>query len=561
LLPRAKNLAENRSRVTTESSSGPSGRSSRAAFWVGAGIFLSRIAGFARTALVSRIFGTGGVVDVWGLAMRVPNVIQNLLGEGTLSASMIPVYSEMLEEGREEEAGRFVGAALGIVTVVAWSIALLGVLAAPLLAKLFPGLEPWQHELLTTLLRILFPMVAFMAMSAWALTILNSHRRFFVSYFAPVLWNLSMITTLLVFGFWMGWGAADREGDLLVMLSLGALGGGVLQLLVQIPWIRPVLGHFRLSVSTKVAGMSEAIRNFLPIVSARGVTSLSGFIDFWIAGLLTSGGVSLLLFAQRLYLLPISLFGLSVAAAELPELSRQRKAGSAALAERVGNGLERVAFFVIPVACAYVVFGDLVVGTLYQGGKFGADSTAAVYLVLAAYALGLPASASSRLLSSAYFAVRDTRTPALFSVVRMVLSVAVGVALMIPLDGFGVGGLRLGAVGLALGATVAAWTEYAVLRHKLRAHIGPHGPRSGRVPRILAASLLGALAAVGAKSLLGSTFPAHSGWVESWLGGSVPGLVLPLLLLGTALAFGVIWFASASLMGVGGPLRSFLKRG
>lgn len=546
--------------MTTRGSTASSAQSPRAAFWVGAGIFLSRIAGFVRTALVARIFGSGGVTDVWALAMRVPNVIQNLLGEGTLSASMIPVYSEMIEEGREEDAGRFVGAALGLVTVVAWSIALLGVLSAPLLAKLFPGLEPWQQDLLTTLLRVLFPMVAFMAMSAWALTILNSHRRFFVSYFAPVLWNISMISTLLVFGFWMGWGAAGRQPDLLVALSFGALLGGLLQLLVQIPWVRPVLGHFRLSVSTKVAGMREAIRNFLPVVSARGVTSLSGLLDFWIAGLLTSGGVSFLLFAQRLYLLPISLFGLSVAAAELPELSRQRKAGSEVLAERVRGGLERVAFFVIPIACAYVVFGDLVVGTLYQGGAFGPDSTAGAYLVLAAYALGLPASASSRLLSSAYFAVRDTRTPAVFSVVRMILSAAVGIALMLPLDGLGVGDVRFGAVGLALGASVAAWAEYAVLRHKLRAHIGPHAPAEGRVARILTASVLGALAAVGTKWLLGSAFPAHSGWVERWLGASAPALVLPTLLLGTGLAFGVVWFASASLLGVGGPLRSFLKR-
>jgi putative peptidoglycan lipid II flippase len=527
---------------------------------VGAGIFLSRIAGFLRTALVSRIFGTGQITDVWGFAMRIPNIIQNLLGEGTLSASMIPVYSEMLEEGREEDAGRFVGAALGLVTVVAWSIALLGVLAAPLLARVFPGLEPWQQELLTTLLRALFPMVAFMAMSAWALTILNSHRRFFVSYFAPVLWNLSMIATLLVFAFWMGWGAAGRQADLLVTLSLGALVGGLLQLVVQIPWLIPLLGRMRVSTSTRVAGMREAIVNFLPIVSARGVTSLSGLVDFWIAGLLTSGSVSLLLFAQRLYLLPISIFGLSVAAAELPELSRQRKSGSAALAERVGAGLERVAFFVIPVACAYVVFGDLVVGTLYQGGAFGGDSTAAVYLVLAAYALGLPASASSRLLSSAYFAVRDTRTPAFFSVARMVLSAAVGIALMFPLDGLGIGDVRFGAVGLALGATVAAWAEYGVLRHRLRAHIGPHGPGAGRVPRILVASVLGSIAAVGAKWMLGSSFPTHMGLIERWMGASAPGLVLPLLLVGTALAFGVVWFASASLMGVGGPLREFLRR-
>ena len=134
---------------------------SRAAFRVGAGIFLSRIAGFVRDALLSRFLGAGTLMDVWAAAMRAPNVIQVLLGEGTLSASVIPIYSEMIGEGREEEAGRFAGATLGLVTVAAWGAALIGIMIAPAIAHyVFWKFTPEQQALLTTLLRILFPMVA-----------------------------------------------------------------------------------------------------------------------------------------------------------------------------------------------------------------------------------------------------------------------------------------------------------------------------------------------------------------------------------------------------------------
>ncbi len=137
----------------------------------------------------------------------MPNVIQNLLGEGTLSASMIPVYAELLEEGREEEAGRFAGAALGILTAVAAGLSLLGILVAPLLVRvLFFEWSPEKQAITTTLVRILFPMTGVFVISAWALGILNSHRRFFVSYVAPVAWNLAQIATLVTFGGYLAFG-------------------------------------------------------------------------------------------------------------------------------------------------------------------------------------------------------------------------------------------------------------------------------------------------------------------------------------------------------------------
>jgi putative peptidoglycan lipid II flippase len=534
--------------------------SARAAWLVGAGIFLSRIAGFVREAGFAFFFGNSAVADVWRAALRTPNVLQNLLGEGTLSASFIPVYAEMLEEGREEEAGRFAGAILGLLATVAFGAALIGVLTAPLLVRVFYfEWPPWQQALAVRLIRILFLMTGVLAVSAWALGVLNSHRRFFVSYVAPVAWNLAILTALGIFGLHLGW----PQESLVVAAAWGALVGGVLQLAVQLPWVVPVLGHFRLSLSRHVTGVNEAIRNFVPVVGARGVVNLSGWLDTILAHLLAVGALAALGYAQTLYLLPISLFGMSIAASELPELSRRRAEPREALAERVSAALGRIAFLLVPSTAAYLAFGDVLVGALFQRGAFEPVDTALVYAVLAAYSLGLPASSSSRVLSSAFYALRDTRTPARVAYLRVALSLTLGAALMFPLDTLTLSlegeTRRLGAAGLALGASLGSWVEYLLLRRRLGEALGSHGAARRTLAGVLVATLAGAVAGVGAKGLLGSLVPYRAGLVQGWLGEGHWALGI-LLAMGTAMAFGVTYLAVTSALGVGVPLRRLLRR-
>jgi putative peptidoglycan lipid II flippase len=543
----------------TEPSRPSGGPGARAAWLVGAGIFLSRIAGLVREMVFSFYFGNSAVADAWGAALRTPNVIQNLLGEGALSASLIPVYARFLEEGKEEDAGRFAGAALGLLTVAAFGAALVGMLFAPVLVRVFyPLWAPDKQALTVRLVQILFPMTAVLAVSAWALGILNSHRKFFVSYVAPVLWNLAMIAALLAFGTALGWEAAGRDADLMIALALGALVGGLLQLGFMLPWVIQVLRHFRLTVSTKVSGMAEAIRGFVPVVMARGVVNISGLLDFILAGLLVDGAVSMLRYGQMIYLLPISLFGMSIAASELPELARAGQARVEDVSARVRTALERVTFLLVPTTVAFLALGDVIVGGLLQRGDFRPADTAAVHAVLAAYALGITASSASRVLSSAFYALRDTRTPARVAVLRVLVSAAVGLALMFPLDGIGPGSLRLGAVGLALGASAAAWLENILLHRRLAARIGPHRPAAGRTARLALAGLAAGGVGLLAKLLLGSAFPLRTGLVARVLGAGNP-LQWPLVLAGTALAFGVSYLAVASALRVGVPL-SRLRR-
>ena len=536
------------------------GTGARAAWLVGAGIFLSRIAGLVREMVFSFYFGNSTTADAWGAALRTPNFIQNLLGEGTLSASFIPVYARFLEEGRDEEAGRFAGAALGILMVVAFGIALVGVAIAPVLVRVFFPLWAPEKQLLTVrLVRILFPMTAVLVLSAWALGILNSHRHFFVSYVAPVLWNLSMITALVGFGTVLGWNAAGRDADLMVVLAIGALAGGFFQLGIMLPWVIPSLHHFRLSVSTRVSGMQEAIRNFVPVVMSRGVVNVAGLLDIILAGLLADGAVSMLRYGQTLYLLPIALFGMSIAASQLPELARAGAAGVEDVRSRVQLALERITFLLVPSTIAYLVLGDVIVAGLLQRGDFRGADTVAVYAVLAAYTLGITASASSRVLSSAFYALRDTRTPARIAYIRVAVSAVVGVILMIPLDGVGAGSLRLGAVGLALGASVGSWVENALLHHHLRVAVGAHRPTSGRLHRLVGAGLIATVAGLAAKALLGSAVPLRIGLIARLIGSASP-ILWPLVMAGTALAFGVTYLAVASALGVGVPLSRIRRK-
>ncbi len=519
--------------IRSEASTAAPGAESHAAGRVFAGIFLSRAFGFVARRVFAHYFGADMFADAWQAALRLPNVLRNLLGEGTLSASFIPVYSEFLEQGKEDEARRFAGAALGLLIAAAGAFTLIGVLLAPLMVKLFFWeWSPEKRALTTTLVRILFPMTGVLVISAWALGILNSHRRFFVSYVAPVFWNLAMIGTLLGCGSYLAFG----KHALVVALAWGALAGGLLQLGVQIPFLRPHLRGLELSLGRGVEGVREAVRNFTPVVAARGVVNLTGWIDTILAGFLASGAVALLGYAQLLYMLPISLFGMSVADSELPELSRMRAETREVLARRVARALHRVSYFLIPTALAYFCLGDIVVGALFRTGAFGAAETLATWAILGAFSLGVAATASSRVLSSAFYALHDTRTPARIAYLRVAVATSLGLAVMFPIDRVEIGELHLGVAGLALAASVAGTLEYLLLRRALARYLGPHGP--GTLP-ILKMTLAGAIAAAGGVAL------------QLALPGGHP----VLLGLETLPAFGVLYVAAAALLGIPFPLR------
>ena len=474
------------------------------AFRVASGILASRLVGFVRDAAFTFFFGVGPHADVLATALRGPNVLQNLLGEQTLSASFIPVYTRFLGAGREEDAGRFAGAVLGLLVAAVAGLSILGVVfARPIVAVLAPGYldDPGgpgavdRYHLTVRAVRIIFPMSGLLVLSAWALGVLNSHRRFFLAYFAPVFWNVAILAGLfggarLVAGEGPGAPAAfgvpalDR---LLLAACWGALAGGALQFAVQLPLAARLLRGFRLAFSRRVPGVPEALRAFGPLLAGRGVLQLSGYLDFFLASFLAVGAVGSLRWAQALYLLPIALFGMSVAAAELPELSRASSGEPSARVERSRRALAQIGFLAVPSAIGYLAFGFLLVGAVFRRGSFGVGDNWLVYLVLCGYAIGIVASTASRLLGNVFYSLGETRIPARIAVWRVAGSALLGGALMLWLDRHLVAEvvgmppaertLRLGAVGLALASGLAAWLELGLLTRALRgAAPGFHHP-------------------------------------------------------------------------------------
>jgi putative peptidoglycan lipid II flippase len=508
-------------------------RTSRGALAVGGGILISRVAGLVRAAATSAAFGVGPYADVFQTALRTPNLLQNLLGEQALSASFIPVYSRMLAHGDREGARRFVGASFGLLAVVASALALLGIVAArPFVGLISTGYvfdaqavangtaTVDRFELAVRAVRWIFPMTAVLVLSAWALGVLNSHRRFFLSYFAPVFWNASIVAALG----WVAWGAAHGRAvdgqTFLFAACIGALVGGFAQFLVQLPGAVRAAGGLRPELSFRVPGVRPALIALGPAIAGRGVVQLSSYVDLFLASFLAAGAPGALNYAQMIYLLPISLFGQSTAAAALPELSSVVVAAPIEdLARRTRRLLARIDFFIVPAAVALIGFGWVAVAGLYRlfPGRFGADDVVLVAILLGAYALGLHASTGSRLLQTTFFALGDTATPARIAAGRMIVSATVAVPTMFALDrvtladlpwlGAHAGARPIGALGLALAASVGAWFERIRLGRVLSRRLPGHAPGLHLVAGRLAAAGLGALPAIGALPLLAGVHP------------------------------------------------------
>lgn len=492
-----------------------------------AGILLSRISGLIRQRVFAHYLGLGDAADALSAAFRIPNLLQNLLGEGALSAAFIPVYARLRAQGRDQDAGAVARAVLAVLALVTAVVVLLGVLLAPWLVDvLAPGFAAGKRELTIQLVRVLFPGVGVLVLSAWCLGVLNSHGRFLLSYSAPVAWNLVIIGAALAAG------SSRAPGELVIVIAWAAVAGSLLQLGVQLPGVRRVLGTPGGPGEPTAAaeGVRLVGRNFGPSVLSRGVLQISAWVDMLIATLLGSGAAAALATAQMISTLPVSLFGMSISAAELPAMSARTGTHEpeAELRARLENGWRRMAFFVVPSAAAFLALGHVLAGTLFQSGAFTAADSTYIWVILAGAAVGLLATTLARLASSTFHALGDTRTPFRFAALRMAIGVSLGVifALVLParlgLDP------RYGVAGLPLAGGIAGWVEFGLLRRALARRIGP--------VQVGARRILVLWGAAGVAALL-AWFPLIGG-VMAWsplLGG---GLVL--LLFGTSY-LGLTW--------------------
>jgi putative peptidoglycan lipid II flippase len=524
---------------------------------VAAGILLSRVAGLIRTAAIAHYLGASAATDAFNVALKVPNFLQNLLGEGVLSASFIPVYSRLLARGEQKLADRVAGVFVSFLLVIVAAIVILGVFLTPLILSVTAaGLEPPVMALAVKYTRIIFPGVGLLVLYAWALGILNAHRQFFTAYVAPVLWSAAMIATLVIFGMRLS------GAPLAHALAWGTLVGCALQFGIEVPFVLKHAKHLSFGFDRSLEPVRAIFRNIIPVVSGRGVVQISGYVDTFIASFLPTGAVTRLFVAQTVYMLPISIFGMSVAAAELPQMSSEQGSDEevkAALRRRLDRGIRQVAFFVIPTTVAFIAIGHLLIAALFERGAFSHASTLLVWYTLAAASIGLLVATFGRLYSSAFYALHDTRTPFRIALARVFGGAALALLFGFPLrpmfaaiiDGLGLplppNPQTLGIVGITAASALAAWIEFLLLRRGIRRRVGAGESKTAFMLKLWASAI-----AAGAAAVAADYFFIHD------LAARLPLRNIVEALLASGL-FGVTYFAIAFALGVH-EVRATLSR-
>ncbi|HEY7057378.1 MAG TPA: murein biosynthesis integral membrane protein MurJ [Vicinamibacterales bacterium] len=498
---------------------------------VAAGVLLSRLAGLVRVSLFSAFFGqVSEAADAFNAAFRIPNLLQNLFGEGALSGSFIPVHAALRARGEDASAAHTARTVFALLALTMSVLVLLGVLGAPVLVSVVaPGFGGGKRELTVRLVRVLFPGAGLLVTSAWCLGVLNSHGKFLLSYTAPVAWNAAMIATLVAFG------PRHDLNALAIALAWGSVVGSFLQFAVQAPFALALSRGGGAPAMTRP--VRQAVSNFLPVLISRGAVQLTGYVDAMIASLLPTGAVTGLTNAQLLYTLPVSLFGVAISAAELPAMSGDaaRDAGPGgrfdALSRRIDAGLTRLAFFVVPSAVAFAALGDVLTAALLQRGRFRPEDSLYVWAILGGSSIGLLATTMARLYSVAHYALGDTKRPLRYAIVRLVAVTTLGYvcAIVVP-PALGIA-REWGAAGLTASAGVAGWIEFALLRSSMNRRIGPTGLRATYLARLWTAGLVAAAAA----------------WLVKLALPPVDAIIRGALVLGT---FGVCYLLTARLLRV-----------
>jgi putative peptidoglycan lipid II flippase len=498
---------------------------------IGTATLASRVLGFVRDMVVALTFGAGAVTDAFVVAFRIPNMLRRLLGEGALSTAVIPVFSDYSENRSPEDFVKMLRAVLAAGLLVLSLATAGGIAAAPvILPVIAPGFmgDPAQASLALLLTRVMFPYLLLVGLGALAMGALNTHGRFFAAAIGPALLNVAMIAAVLLL--------ARRLEPPILALAIGVLVGGVAQLVVQFPSLRRCGLLVAPSLDPRHPALGRVARLLLPAVFGLAGLQVTVFVNTLLASLLPRGSISFLYYADRVMEFPLGIFGIALASASLPSMSR-----AAARGDRPGIGNTvtfalGLSFYVaVPATTGLVLLRAPIVRVLFERGEFTAADTAATAQALAGYAVGLVAFSGARLVAQAFYAIQTPGIAVKLGMLSVAVNVVAAVVLMRP---FGHG-------GLALASSLGAWVNFLALVWVARNRFGGLEPRRlgaslGRT--VIASCVLGAWC-------LGCLWlwpPTAARLLEAaWLAGAV---------LGGA---GVFWAASALL---GAPERLALLR-
>ena len=422
---------------------------------------LSRIAGFARDALQSRLFGVSAAMDAFVIAYRIPNYLRRIFAEGSMQMAFVPVLNEIRERGDKAALKEFIDRMAGALLAVVLVVAAVGMLAAPLIAGLFaPGSadEPEKFALIAQMLRITFPYLVFISLMALAASVLNSFGKFALPAVTPVLHNLVVIAAML----WL----APRFDVPSKALAWGVLAAGVLQLAVL--W--PSLGRLGLRPTFKPGFRHPDVRRvarlMLPTLFSSSVAQLNLLVGTVFASLLVTGSQTWLYLSDRLVEFPLGLFGVAIGTVILPHLSRRHAATDAAgYSAALDWGLRLALLLGMPAALGLLLLAEPLTSVVYQGGKFTAHDTRMAAISLGAMCLGIPAFMLSKVLSPAFYARQDTKTPMRAALWTVAANVVMTIAFTTPLWFYRIEGAHGGiALATALAGIFNAWLLWRYLR-------------------------------------------------------------------------------------------------
>lgn len=433
--------------------------------------FLSRLAGLARDQLQATLFGTGPAVSAFVVAYRIPNYLRRIFAEGSFSSAFVPVLSELHQRGDKAALQDFLDHVAGALLAVVLAITGLGMVFAPWIARLFllfAGKDSEQVALTADMLRITFPYLAFISMTAMAGAVLNSMRKFGLPAFTPVLHNLGVIAAML--------GLASFFDVPEYALAWGVFIAGLLQLLLL--W--PALGRLgmapRFRLDFRHAGVRKVFGLMLPTLFSSSVSQLNLLVGTMFASMLIVNAQAWLYYSDRLIEFPLGLFGVAIGTVILPHLSRRfADADTAGYSHALDWGLKMVALVSVPAALGLALMAEPLCATLFQYGEFRAIDTRMVAISVIAMSVGVPAFMLSKVLLPAFYARQDTRTPMRAAVITVFINIVLTIALVTPMKylGFGAahGGIAL-ATGLAGIANAALLWRYLTRQGVYRAEKG-----------------------------------------------------------------------------------------
>jgi putative peptidoglycan lipid II flippase len=443
----------------------------------------SRILGFVRDVLLARIFGASVFTDAFFVAYRIPNLLRELFGEGSVSAGYIPVFTEYLNSDRRDEAKKLAGVTLGFLMSLLLIICMAGILAAPVIARLVaPNFvhNPGQFSLTITLLRIMFPFLVFISLAALAMGTLNSLRVFFIPALAPAFFNLAMIAAALF--------VAPHFSVPIVAIAVSVTVGGALQYGVQIVPLARRGFNVRPDFSFSHAGLRRILLLVTPVVLSTGVIHINVLISNIFATYLPTGSVTYLYYGYRLILFPIGIFGISVAMALLPSLSEYASKGDMdELRETFSFSLRLVFFTSVPAMAGLIALSGPIVNTLFQRGEFTYEATRGTVYALVFYATGIWVFSGLRIVRAVFYSMQDTMTPLKVALITVFVNAFLCYVLKGPLLH---GGLAL---ALVISSAVNFFVLFVILRSKLGRVDGGKILRSF-IKTVTASSIIGVIA-------------------------------------------------------------------